>query len=66
MMCPHVVWDEPTRLADSSLEIAPCFNQATTGAEVHPRILAAAPNAPVVVKQFADRFVKTTLGKTRT
>ena len=46
--------------------IAPFFNQGTTGAEVHPRILAAAPNAPVVVKQFADSFVKTTLEETLT
>jgi nicotinamidase-related amidase len=53
-------------IADSSLGIAPFFNQGTTGAEVHPRILAAAPNAPVVVKQFADSFVKTTLEETLT
>jgi nicotinamidase-related amidase len=53
-------------IADSSLGIAPFFNQGTTGADVHPRILAAAPNAPVVVKQFADSFVKTTLEETLT
>ena len=53
-------------IADSSLGLAPFFNQGTTGAEVHPRILAAAPNAPVVVKQFADSFVKTTLEETLT
>ena len=53
-------------IADSSLGTAPFFNQGTTGAEVHPRILAAAPNAPVVVKQFADSFVKTTLEETLT
>ena len=53
-------------IADSSLGIAPFFNKGTTGAEVHPRILAAAPNAPVVVKQFADSFVKTTLEETLT
>ena len=53
-------------IADSSLGIAPFFNQGTAGAEVHARILAAAPNAPVVVKQFADSFVKTTLEETLT
>ena len=51
-------------IADSSKGIAPFFNTGTTGAEVHPRILAAAPNAPVVVKQFADSFVNTTLEDT--
>jgi nicotinamidase-related amidase len=51
-------------VADSSMGIAPFFNTGTTGAEVHPRILAAAPNAPVVVKQFADSFVNTTLEDT--
>jgi len=51
-------------IADSSMGIAPFFNAGTLGAEVHPRILAAAPNAPVVVKQFADSFVNTTLEDT--
>jgi hypothetical protein len=40
---------------------APFFNEGTPGADVHPRILAAATNAPVVVKEFADSFEKTTL-----
>ena len=48
-------------IADSSAGIAPFFNEGTPGAEVHPRILAAAPDAPVVVKSFADSFVNTTL-----
>jgi nicotinamidase-related amidase len=43
---------------------APFFNQGTEGVRIHPRILAAAPDAPVVVKQFADSFVKTTLEQT--
>jgi nicotinamidase-related amidase len=51
-------------IADSSMGIAPFFSAGTPGAEVHPRILAAAPEAPVVVKQFADGFVKTTLEDT--
>ena len=31
------------------------------GVEIHPRILAAAPEAPVVTKAHADGFVETTL-----
>ncbi len=44
--------------------LAPFFNEGTPGAEVHPRILAAAPEAPIVVKEFADSFVGTTLEET--
>lgn len=51
-------------IASSERGIAPFFNQGTPGAEVHPRILAAAPDAPIVVKEFADSFVKTTLEET--
>lgn len=51
-------------IASSEQGIAPFFNRGTSGADVHPRILAAAPDAPVVVKEFADSFVKTTLEKT--
>lgn len=51
-------------IASSERGIAPFFNHGTTGAEVHPRILAAAPDAPIVVKEFADSFVKTTLEET--
>ena len=40
------------------------FQQGTTGVEIHPRILAAAPEAPVVVKAFADSFHHTTLEAT--
>ena len=40
------------------------FQQGTTGVEIHPRIKAAAPNAPVVVKAFADSFHHTTLEAT--
>ena len=31
---------------------------------IHPRILAAAPDAPIVVKQYADSFIDTTLEAT--
>jgi nicotinamidase-related amidase len=44
--------------------LAPFFNEGTPGAEIHPRILVAAPQAPVVVKEFADSFEKTTLEET--
>ena len=43
---------------------APFFHEGTPGAEVHPRVLAAAPGAPVVVKAFADSFASTTLEAT--
>jgi nicotinamidase-related amidase len=45
---------------------APFFNEGTPGADTHPRILTAAPNAPVVVKEFADGFEKTNLDETLT
>lgn len=45
---------------------APFFHAGTPGADIHPRVLAAAPTAPVVVKEFADGFEKTTLGETLT
>ena len=44
--------------------LAPFFKAGTPGAEIHPRILALAPNAPVVVKAFADAFHQTTLEAT--
>lgn len=48
-------------LADPAKGAAPFFNAGTPGAELHPRILAAAPGAPVVVKRFADSFHETEL-----
>ena len=41
-------------IANKEMGIAPFFNEGTDGAAIHPRILAAAANAPVVVKEFAD------------
>ena len=51
-------------IADPALGISPFFNQGTKGADIHPAVLAAAPNAPVVVKSFADSFVQTKLEQT--
>lgn len=48
-------------IADSSKGIAPFFNENTLGADNHAEIVAAAPNAIVVKKAFADSFVATTL-----
>ena len=51
-------------LADSRLGLAPFFNEGTVGSEIHSRILAAAPNAPIVIKAFADSFHQTNLEET--
>lgn len=51
-------------VADAAQGIAPFFNANTPGAEIHPRVLAAAPDAPIVVKHFADSFERTTLHET--
>ena len=48
-------------VADPSKGIAPFFNAGTEGVEIHPRLRAAAPDAPVVIKRFADSFHLTTL-----
>ncbi len=48
-------------IADASMGIAPFFNEGTEGANIHEEILAAAPNANIVVKQFADSFEQTNL-----
>jgi nicotinamidase-related amidase len=48
-------------IANPRMGLAPFFNQGTDGAKIHPRILAVAPDAPVVVKEFADGFVNTNL-----
>lgn len=48
-------------IANPEAGIAPFFNKGTEGAEIHPEIIAAAPDAPVVVKEFADSFHQTEL-----
>lgn len=42
-------------------QAAPFFNEGSEGAALHPRVLALAPGAPVVVKRFADAFHETRL-----
>ncbi|MAC48479.1 cysteine hydrolase family protein [Oceanospirillum beijerinckii] len=48
-------------VADSSKGKAPFFNEGTTGVAIHNEIMALAPDAPVVVKHFADGFLQTNL-----
>ena len=51
-------------LADTSTGPAPFFGVGTPGAQIHPRILAAAPTATIVTKACADAFVDTELEAT--
>ena len=53
-------------VADGKKGIAPFFNEGTTGVAVHPRVLAAAPDAIIVTKSFADGFHNTALEETLT
>ena len=48
-------------VVDPSAGPAPFFALGTPGADIHPRILAAAPDGPVVVKAKADSFIGTNL-----
>ena len=48
-------------IANAKMGIAPFFNKGTDGAKIHPEILAAAPDAAVVVKEYADSFLGTNL-----
>jgi nicotinamidase-related amidase len=51
-------------VADASKGIAPFFNAGTTGVDINPRILAAAPEGVIVTKSFADSFYHTILEET--
>ena len=51
-------------VANPEMGISPFFNQGTEGVAIHPRILAAAPDGPVIVKEFADSFLHTNLEET--
>jgi nicotinamidase-related amidase len=48
-------------IADPKAGIAPFFNKDTTGAQIHQDIISAAPDAPIVIKHYADSFYKTDL-----
>ena len=48
-------------IADAPNGTAPFFNTGTPGVALHPRLLAAEPNAVVVTKAQADSFLNTTL-----
>jgi nicotinamidase-related amidase len=48
-------------IANPDNGISPFFNEGTEGVEIHPRILAAAPDAPIVIKRHADSFYDTNL-----
>lgn len=48
-------------IANPENGISPFFNKNTHGVEIHPEILAEAPSAPIVIKQYADSFHKTNL-----
>lgn len=50
-------------VANAPAGAAPFFNRDTEGVKIHPRIVAAAPDAPVVVKHHADSFEKTVLAE---
>jgi nicotinamidase-related amidase len=51
-------------VADAAKGPAPFFNAGSEGVELHPRIRAAAPNAPIVTKSHADAFFQTSLEAT--
>ncbi|KKD58419.1 isochorismatase [Grimontia sp. AD028] len=48
-------------IADPAMGLSPFFNQGTEGADIHADVMAAAPDAAVVVKHFADSFEQTNL-----
>jgi nicotinamidase-related amidase len=48
-------------IADPKLGLSPFFNKDTPGADIRAEVLDAAPDAPVVIKAYADSFVETTL-----
>jgi nicotinamidase-related amidase len=51
-------------IADPKLGLSPFFNKGTAGAAIRAEVFAAAPDAPVVLKAYADSFVETTLEQT--
>ena len=51
-------------VADPARGPSPFFNAGSEGVAIHPRILAAAPDAHIIVKRHADAFVDTPLAAT--
>ncbi|WP_018150382.1 cysteine hydrolase family protein [Leeia oryzae] len=51
-------------IANPANGVSPFFNENTEGVQIHPKVRAAAPDAPVIVKRFADAFHQTTLDDT--
>ena len=51
-------------IADVSKGVSPFFNAGSSGVDIHPRILAAAPDGIIVTKAFADSFHQTALKQT--
>lgn len=48
-------------LADSSGESTLFFEKGSLGAGIHPEVRNAVPEAPVIIKNFADSFFQTNL-----
>ena len=48
-------------VADPKLGLAPFFIEDTEGVEILTEVKVRVPNAPIVVKHYADAFVETTL-----
>ncbi|OPX57080.1 Nicotinamidase-related amidase [Oceanospirillum multiglobuliferum] len=48
-------------IARPAVGLAPFFNAETEGVKLHANLLAEAPNAPVVIKSYADSFLDTEL-----
>jgi nicotinamidase-related amidase len=51
-------------IADPAKGPSPFFSVGSAGVATHPRVLAAAAQAPLVIKRFADSFDGTTLTQT--
>lgn len=45
-------------------QTSPFFRPETPGVDLHPRLIDAAPQAPIVVKKHADAFLETALTET--
>lgn len=47
-------------------ENSPFFTPGSAGVEIHPRLLTAAPDAPIIVKHHANSFLDTSLAASLT